>query len=190
MAEVLAIPLIFDAVVARFADEGTNVPMFFGRRDVARQQTSGSRIVWAPGDPSGVMGPVGPAKRPGESAAGPRGLATINEYVSVYITTSDSSDPENDRAQYVAARLLFDAWFRAVYLAAQTVRTNFSLDACSWIRPSAERRHGAGILAVLSVEGRIPDEAHPVAPSDSSVVASVTHVEDLTETVSTTDPEE
>ena len=189
MGDVLAIPRLFDAVVARFTLDGTDVPNLFGRREVARQQLTKARIVWAPGDQSGSMGALGPAKYPGESASGPRGLATISELVSVYITTNDPADAESDRAQYIAARFLFDAWFRAVYLANFGA---FSLVSTSWIKPSSERRHGAGIVAVLSVEGRIPDEAHPTIPTDSSVVANVTHVEDLTETidVTSTDPEE
>jgi hypothetical protein len=189
MADILAIPRLFDAVVARFLVDGTNTPNVFGWREPAQQMRATSRIAWVPGDEAGGMGDVGPAKYPGESAAGPRSLATLNERVTVIINGYDSTNPEDERAQYIATRLLYDAWFRAVYLSGFGT---FSVVSNEWLTKTKERRHGAAIRVVLAVQAKIPDEAHPAVLADTSVVASVTHVEDRTETidVTKTDPEE
>lgn len=192
MAEILAIPRLYDAVVARFVTDGTVAENFFGWREPPRQNRSadGARIVWVPGDDrSGDLGKLGPARYPGETTSGPRSLATLGELVTVYISARDAATPELERAQYIATRLLYDAWFRAVYKAGfGTV----AVVSSGWVATGPERRHGGSIRVVLAVDAKVPDEAHQAVSSDTSIVADVTHVEDLTETVSVTStaPEE
>lgn len=173
----LALPHLFDAVVSRFTVEGTNVPNLFGWRTSGQQLTTGPRIVWIPGDPNGSLGQVSPPRNPGRN---PRPIATLDELFTVEIVSSDSTHPESERHQYQAVRELFDAWFRAVYLAAHgTVR----ILSTAWIGPAKERRHGAGIRAVCAIQAMIPDEPFAVvAPAEASVSVDLTEL-DVTEKV-------
>lgn len=159
MADTLALPYLYDSVVKRFLEEGTEVPNTFGWREPAKKIVTGSRIAWIPGDDGGDLGEVGPARNPGGNA---RSLGTLAELFTVEITAFDASCPTNERAQYAAARFLFDAWYRAVYLAA---RGTFQIVSSEWIRDKKEHRAGAGIRVVCSIQAVIPDEQHPYAPT-------------------------
>ncbi len=160
MAVILALPRLFDAVIERFADEGTNIPNVFGWKQRARQGTS-NRIVWVPGDESDSLGEVGAARDPGRN---PRSLATLSEFFTVDIEAVDPTDSEDERDQYQAARLLFDAWWRAVYFAA---RGTVTLVSASWIDVKRERRYGAGIRVVCALEAMIPDTEYEVASTET-----------------------
>lgn len=160
MAIILALPKLFDDVVARFAAElgGSAPPQSFGWREPAKT-TGKSRIVWVPGN-DGELGELGPAKRPGGN---PRPLATLGELFTVYLEGFDAAAPETERAQYIAARLLFDAWWRAVYLA----RLNVTLVSAAWVGEKVERRRGATIRAVCRIEAMVPDAVQEGAPVDT-----------------------
>lgn len=167
MAVILALPKLLDDVTARFAAEGTLVPMKFGWRESAKHKTTVSRIVWKPGDPSGKAGALGPARQPGRN---PRPLATLAELFTVRIEAVDVTDPELERAQYQAARELFDAWWRAVYLAA---RGTVEVVSISWDESKNERRYGAALVVVCSIDAMIPDEPAAIAPADTRAVIEV-----------------
>jgi hypothetical protein len=172
MAIILALPKLFDDVVARFAAEGTVVPNLFGWRTPPQKLVTSSRICWVPGDDSGALGELLPARHPGGN---PRSLATLGELFTVWIVTSDpdAAKRENERAQYQSARELFDAWWRAVYLAAHgTVR----VESASWVPEKKERRFGAAILVVGVIEAMVPDEEHDSAPVDTKAVIDVTEL--------------
>lgn len=190
MAVILALPRLYDAVVARFALEGpfvtgsTPVPQAFGWRDVYAQ-FSGPRIVWTPGD-DGDLGEVSAAKQPGRYEHG-RPLATLDELFTVTISSADDDSPASERAQYQAARELFDAWYRAVYLEA---RGTFTMGKPSWVRPARkEFRHGAAIQIVCSVQAMIPDTVHDVLAASTGAVDLAISVLDTTEQL-TVDSEE
>lgn len=159
MTVVLALPRLYDAVVATFAADaapGEAIPQAFGWREPSRR--GALRIVWVPGDDaSGDLGELGAARSPGRD---PRPLATVRELATVYLEAADSSAPENERAQYVAARLLFDAWLRAVYLAA---RGTFVVLSSAWVIDKKERRYGATIRVVLAIEAMVPDAPSTLA---------------------------
>lgn len=174
MAVIFALTRIFDAVVARFTAESTNVPNVFGWREPARQFV-GKRIVWVPGDPRGSLGAMGPAKQPGRLE---RSLGTLDELFHVVITSSDTTDPENERKQYQATRELYDAWWRAVYLA---MPGRVRVVSAEWVVDKNERRRGAAIRAVCAVEAMIPDVAPAEAPVDTQATLD-TEVLDNTET--------
>lgn len=178
MAIRLSLPELFDAVVARFAAEGpwitppvvappaagVPVPNLFGWRSKGQQMTTGIRIAWVPGDDaSGNVGAVGPARSPGGN---PRPLHTLRELCTVYITSHDKTAAENERKQYDATRLLFDAWLRAVYLAAFGT---YSIVSTTWVTEKLERRHGAALRVVLAIEAVVPDAAQATAPVDTFV---------------------
>lgn len=167
MSDPFAVTSIFDAVSTHFVDlaaaadpPAVAVPNVFGWRERAKKLASpvtgtARRIVWIPGDDSGRelsdLGEVGPPRFPGRE---PRSLATLHELVTVYIEASDLASPEDERAQYVAARALYDEWHRALYRAA---RTTYAIVSEGWVTTQKERRHGAAIRVLLSIEAMLPD---------------------------------
>lgn len=178
MSDVLAVEFLFDAVVSRFASDaaaedppGIPPTQTFGWREPAKRGDVKPRIVWVPGDDlTGDIGAPAPARNPGGN---PRPLATVHELVTVYIEGADDSDPEKERAQYRATRLLFDAWLRAVYLAA---RGMFALRSHRWLIDRSTRRFGTAIRVVLSIEAAVPDRPYETAPVDTDALVT-THLE-------------
>lgn len=170
MAIIFAITKLHDDVVAQFAADGTNVPNYFGWRESA-QHRAGPRIVWIPGDANGSLGALGPARFPGRD---PRPLATLFELVTVEISAHNPLAAENERAQYQVVRELFDAWYRAVHLAAHGT---FQIVSSNWIAEKKERRHGAALRVVLAVQAMIPDEPAEFAPVDTSAVIDVAELD-------------
>lgn len=193
MAVKFALEALFDAVVARFATEGpwlvapvlappapgTPVPNTFGWKKPEQQQLRGNRIIWVPGDDeNGDVGEYLPARQIG---AEPRNLARLGERFTVYIVGEDKTQPENERAQYNAARLLHDAWFRAVWKAAYGT---FKFDKPRWYGEAKERRRGATMRLLGTLDAPLPDEIHDFVPADAH--ANVTVIEqDQTETFTT-----
>lgn len=159
MADTWALPELYAAVVDRFGDELIAVPNVFGWLEPEKKVVTGPRIVWYPGDPSRSMGDLTPPKWPGRN---PRSLGTINELFTVECTSIDTAD-SSDLAQYIAARDLFDAWYRAAYLHATATLTVRSLE---WVVPLA-RRAGACIRAVCSIEAMIPDTEASVLAAEN-----------------------
>lgn len=171
MADVLALELLFDSVVARFAAEVAPgvapVPNLFGWRDPAQKLTTGARILWIPGNPNGDLGSLLPATQPGRN---PRSIATLAELFTVEILAHDAAALENERAQYHATRLLFDAWLRAVYLA---MPGRVALVTNEWITDRKERRFGAAIRAVCTVSAMVPDAPYEQLEADDNPMAVV-----------------
>lgn len=160
MAVVLALPKLFDDVVARFTAEETAIVNLFGWREPAKKivnpKGTAAKIAWVPGTPDGKLGVVGPAKYPGRN---PRSIATLleNFYVEIQAVDVDPLLRENERAQYQIVRLAYDAWYRAIYLAAHGT---VAVVDDYWMKSGQpERRFGAGIRAVCTIESMIPDEA-------------------------------
>jgi hypothetical protein len=162
MAIVFALPRLFDAVVTRFAAEAVLVPNVFGWREPAKRPGTSHRIVWVPGDDeSGELGEIVEAKQPGRN---PRPLATLEELFTVYIEARDDAAAENERAQYIATRTLFDSWYRAVYLAAHgTIR----IESAAWVISKKERRAGAAIRVLCTIEAAIVDAEDGIAPTET-----------------------
>lgn len=185
MTTVLAVPRLFDLVVARFAaDAAAAVPpteppaQSFGWREPPKKNASGPRIVWVPGDDSsGDAGPILPARQVNRN---PRPLATLAELVTVYIEASDLAAPEDERAQYQVVRELHDAWLRAVHLAA---RGSYEIRSQRWVIDKNVRRHGAALRVLLAVEAMVPDAPYTAAPPPLSAeidVHELDHSEPLT----------
>lgn len=178
---VLALELLYDAVVARFTAEGpANVSQPFGWREVAKQRVN-ARIVWVPGNPIGAVGRVGPARNPGGD---PRSIGTLLENFYVVISAQDPTAPENERLQYRATRLLRDYWYRAIYLAA---RGTFTIESEEWLVDKLERRYGTALRVIGSIQSKIPDEApdgldYELAPDDTEAEIENSEL-DNTETI-------
>jgi hypothetical protein len=144
------------------------VPNAFGWRRPAQRTGLSHRICWVPGK-DGDVGKLEGARQPGRN---PRPLATLQELFTVYIEAQDASAAEDELAQYKAARVLFDAWLRAVYLAA---RGTFTVESIGWVDDKKERRFGATLRIVCTVQAMVPDAALEIAPVDTTaeVTASV-----------------
>lgn len=167
MSTVLALPLLYEAVVADFAAAAAAedppvdpVPQPFGWR-APDHRTGTKRIVWVPGD-QGDVGEVGSARNPGRN---PRPLLTINELFTVFVEAFDASAPENELVQYTAARLLLDDVLGAVHRAAHGTVT---VQGVRWVDEKKVRRHGATLRVVLSIEAMVPDRVRGTAPTDTA----------------------
>jgi hypothetical protein len=185
VSDTLALEKLYNDVVAQFvADAAAETPagtpphQSFGWREPAKRGDATTqapqmrrRIAWVPGDDaSGDLGASAPARNPGRN---PRPLATLAELVTVYIEAADLTAAENELAQYRAARFLYDAWLRAVYIAA---RGTFQIRSQRWVDDRATRRFGATIRVVLALEAMVPDAPLETAPVDTDALVT-THLE-------------
>lgn len=178
-----ALPKLFDDVVARFELDGTNVDQHFGWREPQKHKTARARIVWVPGDEGGTAGEIRAARNPGRSAEG-RPIATLGELFHVRIAVVDPQFREDERAQYSATRTVFDAWVRAVYLAAHGT---ILFGSPAWNTDKNERRHGAELVCVCEVEAKIPDAPYDIVPADA-VAEITTSLDDVDEVTTTATP--
>lgn len=169
MAEVLAWPLLYDGVVAFFADEEIAIVNQFGWSAPTRQPggalakvvaTSPRRIVWVPGDDANgnagkMLGPINPGRMPEPP------LDTLDEVFTLYFVGVDSSDTADERKQYTAARLVFDQWRRAMHYAAYGDADSggrFAVLALSWKTDVVKlKQRGAALRALVTVQAMIPD---------------------------------
>lgn len=171
----LALPVLFDAVVARFKLDSTDAENVFGWRQPQKHKVRESRIVWVPGDIGGSAGEIRAARNPGGN---PRSLATLGELFTVHVSANDPQFPENELGQYQATRLLYDAWYRAVYLAAHGT---FSVQSLEWNVTKNERRHGAGLICVCEVEALVPDSPYTTVPLEGAdITTSLDDVDEVT----------
>ena len=176
MAVIFAIQKLYTDVETRFSDESTAVTMAFGWRAPDQHKVNDNRITWIPGRPGdGDAGQILPASEPGRNA---RSLATFGELFHVRIAGFDPATPEDELSQYHATRLLFDAWWRAAYLAA---RKTITVRSIVWNLDKKLRRHGAELICTFELEGMIPDTEQAIAPVDTTAAID-TSLEDVTET--------
>lgn len=181
MAIILALEQLFNDVTERFEAEGTVVPNVFGWQSPKHRGAQQNRICWVPGDPSGAAGEVTGAMSPGGN---PRSIGTLGETFTVYVEARDATDLENELKQWHAARLLFDAWFRAAYL---SVRNLLTVKSTAWLADRTARRHGATLRAVCTVQSMIPDAAYTAAEDVEAVVVAELDDDDDESTPGTSD---
>jgi len=165
------------------------VPHRFGWRERDRHEGI-RRVVWEPGD-DGLLGELAPARGPGGN---PRSLYTLNEACAVYLEAVDETDAataENERAQYIAARLLLDAFLRALYI---TSHGRVSLSDPRWVDKDNVRRYGATIRIVFALGAQVPDALQTTAYASTNAINSTrmqitndSHDQIDTDTISATD---
>jgi hypothetical protein len=153
VSDPFALTALFDGVKAQFEADGTLALMRFGWREPDKQFADPRVVIFVPGDTSGSVGQILPPKFPGGN---PRNLATVDELATILIDARDSTNPENERAQYAAARLLFDDVYRAMYLKAHG---RFAVRKVSWLIDKKVRRLGATIEMLITIQGTVPDVA-------------------------------
>lgn len=139
----------------------------FGRKAPPRQHALEARIVYVPGDDSASVGELGAAKYPGNN---PRSIATLNEAFRVYLDARDASAPTDDRTQWKAARLLFDAWYRTVFLVAEGT---IQVRAVKWRSERAEGHGGDGMIVTCVIGSKVPDAPDDEADVDTGVILDV-----------------
>lgn len=186
MGNVLALDLLFDGIVAVFAADAapnpSRVSIVFGWREVAKQINQGpggaNRIVIHPGLPGEKTGRFGshmPVHKPGRN---PRSLATRIEIFTAYIWAVDGTDEttlRNERAQWRAARMLYDAFDRAAYLVTHT-DGDVGVGPVTWLAEDwnldkSERGYGAEVIVSGAVESMVPDTAFADVTDAHGVVA-------------------
>lgn len=180
MSSCFALPWLFDGVVKRFEDEETNIVNLFGWRSRSQKTVTGDRVCWIPGDPNGAVGPLVEARNPGQN---PRSLGTLDELFTCEAMGADISASWDERRQYEAARWVFDAWWRAVYL---TYTGRVRIVSSLWLRPEAALfRYGACIQVVCALDSMIPDAAQGVSPVDTTGLITVDEL-DVSKTLTVT----
>lgn len=153
----------------RWTQTGPAVPTFaFGTREPAKRGDT-RRVIFVPGDDSGNAGDYAPARNPGRN---PRPLGTLRERFTLYVEAFDSTSPESELAQWKAARLLWDATVRAIYLAAHGT---FAILSTSHMIDRSTRRHAWSIRSIVEVEAMVPDAPAfiPTAPLDVELTAGL-----------------
>lgn len=169
MTTTLALENLYTKVISDFTAWNINAVHAFGWRELAKHVTGIPRIVWVPGDPGANAGTSVAPRFPGQI---PRAISNLRELFTVYITSFDRTDQENELQSYRMARLLRDAWVRSVYLAAHGT---FAIRAESWVTDKLVRRYGATIRLVCEVEAvvldEVPDEIVTSGDTESQVDA-------------------
>jgi hypothetical protein len=170
MSTVLALELLYEDVVARFAEERPGIEQPFGWRE-PQKRLAGRRIVWVPGDDDDV-GEIGTPTKPGRN---PRPLYTLDELCTIYVKGYDTTQPENERAQWRACRLLLDDVLRALYLSAHT---RVSMRGLRWVNDKNERRAGAAVRLVIAIESMVPDADVDTSTTNSATTLSLLDASD------------
>lgn len=151
MAVVFALERLYDAVAARFVELGDTTPHYFGRRPITENVIADTRIVWTPGDPSGALGEMATITSRAQTR-NPRPIATLLELATITINAVDTSDLESERAQYHAARELYDRWYACVY---EVAHGTFTIEDDRWLIEKVVRPHGAAIQVVIALQASI-----------------------------------
>jgi hypothetical protein len=146
---MMALVKLFNAVRDEFACDGTPCEVRFGWTEPAKQ-VSGNRVLFSPGDGRGNVGKHGARRDTGMSAF-PRSLSTLREQCQVFVVGASTG---TEAEQYTLTRELYDAFFRACYLAAHGT---FNVIDLRWLPERKERRFGATLVATLEIEAAIPD---------------------------------
>ncbi len=172
-ANPLVLPALYQATVDFFAEEEFVCDQYFGWRGPTLKALTNRRISWVPGDPvgNGNAGKLTPAVQ----SEGDRALATFEELFTVYVYAADASALTDEKAQYTAAMLLYQAWFRAVFNASGTVKTRgrFGVVSHTWETAKKERPHGACLRVLCSVQNKITDTPYTYGNAETPATAEL-----------------
>lgn len=181
MASELAFDILFEGVKTQLSADGNMANVVFGARELAKRINYGpgqaNRVVFVPGDEKGLIGEYGPAIKPRlpsfQGHVTPRTLFTLGEVFRIFCWGFDAATPEDERAQYVAARYLHDQVVRALYHAGHGT---FMLTKPMVVPNGAERKFGCEIMITLVVQAKLPDDPGPVVELDFTVVVPTTGI--------------
>jgi len=153
----------------RWIQTGPAVPAFqFGTREPAKRGDT-YRVIFVPGDEAGNAGEVRAARNPGRN---PRPLATFDELFTIYCEAFDATaiSPEVELRQWKAARLLWDAVVRAIYLSAHGT---YEVVSVEHMIERATRRHAWTIRSLVRIQSMVPDAPGFVLRAPTSVALTV-----------------
>lgn len=146
--------MLIDQVVARFLAESTPVEVAFGPRALALN-TDGARVVIVPGNTAGGAGKVVAASHDVDaSIRAQKVLAGFDELFTARIYSEDVNDPRDDAAQYLQARLVFDAFYRASFYGSRSL---MQIADIRWDTERRESGHGLTMIVVFSIIAPIID---------------------------------
>lgn len=166
------VDLVDPALKSRFAD----IECEFGWREPVKQQRPTRRVCWIPGDESGSFGKeLGALKVPIDVGRGrtARSLADLEEFFHVHLQAHDPECPDDERAQYVYTRLLYDAWRACVYRAChgdKKVGIYHQAQSRWKIDGTTSARRGAALIITFSLRCPVPDSGTAIARPSSAVV--------------------
>jgi hypothetical protein len=157
--------LLVDAVQERLSTSLPLVKVSFGWREPNKQVNQGTggaaRVVFVPGDGTNAQ-KAGEFRGARNAGMNPRPLATFVETLTVLCWAFDATDPNNERHQYRAARLLTDAVVVAIQLAWRGEAANLpgvsvGLTDPEWVLKDVERRFGCELRFRVTVESLVLD---------------------------------
>lgn len=181
MATILALPLLFEDVKTQLAADANTANVVFGWRERTKRLNQGpgaaNRVVFEPGEDKGKAGEyTAPIKdRRAWGTRSTRSLMTYRETCTVECWAYDPALPDDELAQYTAARMLHDFVVRAIYLSPHVGHGSFEIMDPTWIVDKKEIRFGAAIKFTLIVHAKIADDPGPPHDQDTAP-ALVEHV--------------
>lgn len=162
----------------------TPVPVTFGWREPMTQRQTSHRIIFVAGDDSGWnLGSLSAPESPQVAVARP--LAQLDEVFTAYVEAEDVTAPADEENQYLAARQLYDAFYRAVYGA----RIPHRILSQRWVVDRTVAYAGAAIRVVGTVSAIVPDAPRGTAPADTGGTITV-RLLDANQSLSIPPPEE
>lgn len=184
MASNHAFDLLFEDVKANLLADGNTAAVLFGQRELAKRINYGpgqaNRIVFVPGDDKGAIGDYGPAtttRKPSfQGITTPRTLGTLREVFRVFCWAFDAAAPEDERAQYAAARYLHDQTVRAIHNSPHVGSASYELTKPTIVNVAGplERKFGCEIMISLVIIAKLPDDPGPVTDPDFTTVKPTT----------------
>lgn len=158
MTDQIACSYVFDQIQSLFAtrDDLAEVRFKFGWREPDKRAEGmvKRKLTFVPGDTGGKLGRLNMAKWPGATETSARPLGSLDELMTVYCYALNELSIEDEKSQYVAARLLFDDFYAALW---RVMHGQFRVDDLVYSHISKERRTGAEIRALVVLQARLPD---------------------------------
>lgn len=197
MITILALPLLFEDVKTQLAADASTANVVFGWRERTKRNNQGpgsaNRVVFEPGEDKGKAGEyTAPVKdRRAWGTRSIRSLQTFKETCTVECWAYDETAPNDELAQYTAARHLHDHVVRAIYLSPRVGHGSFEIKDPTWITDKKELRFGAAIKFTLIVQAKIADDPGPPRDLDTEATTAQKAIsqENLLTKPDGTDPE-
>jgi hypothetical protein len=177
MANLDALPLLFDSVAAYFAALGTGTAVDFGwhaRAKILNQGVGGAnRVVIVPGDPK--TGAAGKFSRGRQAETNPRVLLQFDEQAVVCLWGVDTSDIRSERLQYAATKQLLELTVQALHRAIDPSSgravgfANISIASPTWSVENTELYFGREMQLQLTQRGPLFDTTFDTATPDAAV---------------------
>lgn len=161
MTMQLALEYAFDVLTdlfkARVDLRETSIRFGWREPDKKLDGMARSKVTLVPGDTSGKIGKIASAKWPGDRQLSyqSRPIGTLHELMTVYCYAVDTENREVELKQYVAVRDLWDDVYSALWRA---FHGQFTVDDLGYTHESNERRFGAEIRALITIQARLDDK--------------------------------